>query len=93
VLLLRGRQSGIYLGVGVGHNGATLLENRLGIEACIGVQIQDAPIAIGEDGLNLRCLVGGKAELLRECFGLAVGTVRARLGCGRLRCGCGPLGE
>jgi len=80
LLLLVGGEDGFYLTVGVGFDRAALLTDGGSEEDGVTDELGDALIAGDEDGLDLGGLVGGKAKLLRERFGLVDGVGLVRVG-------------
>ena len=84
LLLLRGGEYGVEFLSRVHHDGAALLVHRFGIEAGVASQGLHALLTVGEDGRDLRGLIGGQAELVREHPGCVSRVVLVVMGC---RCG------
>jgi hypothetical protein len=90
LLFLRVAQQGLNLAVRILHEGLDLGVAIFLAERGVGAQGLHLLQAVGEDGLDLRHLIAGEAELLPEMRGLLAGVEGAVLA--RLRWSSGLVG-
>ena len=91
LLLLRVAQESFDLAVAILHDRLSLTVAILLAEQVVGAEGLHLLLAVSEDGLNLRYLIAGEAELLAQMRGLLAGVHGAVL-FARLRIGSGLVG-